>query len=242
MAREMALAGVNPEELAPPPPPQKPRGFKAKWENYWYHYKWPTLIVLFVLAVGAWILIDQLTKEKPDYILVAVTEQPLLPQETQALETYLASCGEDLDEDGQVEVNVENLNPAFEDPLAPTIASSDTQKLISYLSTGDRMLFAFDKPSYEGFARTTRDVAGEDYRFFSALQSESPGYRADERYWSWRDDARRGEGDLATCPKEMFFGVREPQGTAGGKRAREMFEQGRTLLYHVMDSAVSGGE
>ncbi len=237
MAREMALAGVDPSELTPPPPVQKPHGFREKWENYWYHYKWQTWIAVFAVAVLVWILVAQFLKETPDYILVAVTEQPLLPQETEALEGLLASCGKDIDANGAVEVQIENLNPAFHDQMAPNIARSDTQKLIAELSTGDRMLFVFDNISYDGFIETVRSAAGEDYRFFMPLSGNANGYNAEGCFWNWRQDARRERDGLETLPRDLYFGVRSAQGTAGGSQSQTMAAEGADLLTALMNSA-----
>ena len=75
MAREMYLVGVDESELQPSPKPEPPKGFKGKWANYWYHYKWVTLISLFALVVLIVILVQMFSREKEDYRLALVTEK-----------------------------------------------------------------------------------------------------------------------------------------------------------------------
>lgn len=237
MAREMALAGVDKSELMPPPPPKKPDTLKGKWENFWYHYKWITIAVILALGIAGWFVYQQITANPADYEAVVVTEQPLLPEETDALCALLASGGEDLDGDGTVEVSIENLNPSFYDEMAPTVGHSDMQKLMSYLSTGDRMLFVFDKKSYDGFAETARNVAGEDYRFFAPLDTADEAYDADQHFWSWRNDERRLTDAFELLPQEMYFGVRAPSGTAENTAAQSKYEQGSALLLNLIKAA-----
>ena len=109
MAREMYLVGVDESELQPPPKPEPPKGLKGKWANFWYHYKWVTLISLFAVVVLTVILVQMLTQEKEDYRLALVTEKVVPTTVLEELEAELAAYGKDLNGDGKVLVSVENL-------------------------------------------------------------------------------------------------------------------------------------
>ena len=42
-----------------------------KWlDNYWYHYKWVTLAVVFFVTVFSALTAQMLTKEKPDAVIL----------------------------------------------------------------------------------------------------------------------------------------------------------------------------
>ena len=43
--------------------------FKQKTQNFWYHYKWHTLVALFVLFVGITIVVSQVSTPEPDVLL-----------------------------------------------------------------------------------------------------------------------------------------------------------------------------
>ena len=43
--------------------------FKEKAENYWYHYKWHTLVGIFFLVVAIMIVSSVLDKEEPDVLM-----------------------------------------------------------------------------------------------------------------------------------------------------------------------------
>ena len=140
MAREMYLVGVDESELQPSPKPEPPKGFKGKWANYWYHYKWVTLISLFALVVLIVILVQMFSREKEDYRLALVTEKIVSTTVLEELETELASYGRDLNGDGKVVVSIENLYIGGQDQMS----MANQQKFILYLSAGDPMFFAFD--------------------------------------------------------------------------------------------------
>ncbi len=53
---------------------EKPKGFKQKWENYWYHHKFETLIALFFVASALVLGIDVAQKKDPDMVIAYVSE------------------------------------------------------------------------------------------------------------------------------------------------------------------------
>lgn len=233
MAREMALAGVDRSELTPPPPPEKPRTLIGKLENLWYHYKIPILIGAGLLALAALFGYQMLTANPADYDVVVITELPLVKEEIEALEGYIAQGGEDLDGDGTVEVSVENLLPEFnaKGELA------DQHKLQNYLVSGEAMVFVFDKESYEGFRAITADIADEEYVFFAPLDTTASGYDAEEHYWCWKDDSRKELAVFDRLSEDMWFGVRSVEGTAGASKTRKLYEQGAQLIKNLAESA-----
>ena len=225
MAREMALAGVDRMELTPPPPPEKPRTFTEKWHNFWYHYKVAFWIVAALVAIAVTIIVQTVTADPADYEVVAVTQLAMYSTEIEALEAYLASEGEDLDGDGTIEVTVENLVPSFDADGTSTIGFADQQKLVNYIAAGEKMLFVFDKLSYEGFRDSIAQVTSEDYEFFAPLDTTSPDYDSEHRYVHLGTDfgAEQALGDL-------IIGVRTAEGTAGNREAVKLYEQGKMLV------------
>ncbi len=242
MAREMALAGVDRSELTPPPPPEKPRTVVGKLQNLWYHYKVPILIGTALLVMVCWFGYDILTKNPADYNVVVVTETPLIRTETDALQAYIGECGEDVDGDGEVEVAIENLLPNSNvGGQGGTLA--DQQKLQTYLASGERVLFVFDRASYTAFCNTI-DVA-EDYEFFLALDTASESYDPEEHYWCWSEDVRvKPNADLASMPADMLFGVRDPDYislSVSSKKSQTLCEQGAALITKIIETAEKEG-
>lgn len=53
---------------------ERPKGFKQKWENYWYHHKFETLVALFLVASVLVLGIDFVRKKDPDMVIAYVSE------------------------------------------------------------------------------------------------------------------------------------------------------------------------
>ncbi len=238
MAREMALAGVDRSELTPPPPPQAPKGLSAKIANLWYHHKPIILIVGFLLVVVLWMVINHVTKNPADYTVAFVTEDPLTTEEIAAVESYLEACGQDVDGDGRVEVELENLTPYYQDEMAPTIARTDNDRLQAHLATGEVMIFAFEKSAYDRFNQTISEVTSDEFVFFAPLNTTCESYDDSIDAWSWQGDNRLLEHGLAGLPEDIVFGVRSVDGTAYGKDAVALHENGKQLIETLIQSAI----
>ena len=225
MAREMALAGVDASEFAPPPPPEKPRTLEEKWHNFWYHYKIVFWIVAVLIAIATTIIVQTVTADPADYEVVVVTETAMYTTEQDALIAYLAAQGEDLDGDGKIEVSVENLVPSFDADGTTSIGFADQQKLINYIAAGEKMLFVFDALSYQGFCDSIALVTSEGYEFFAPLDTASTSYDPEQHYV--RLDVDFGTEQVFA---DLLIGVRTPEGTAGNREAVTLYEQGKALV------------
>jgi len=81
----------------------RPKGFKAKVENFWYHYKYHTIAFLFVFITLAVSITQCSTKTDYDYkIIVATRSVTLSTPQLQAITDELKTYGEDVNGDGEV--------------------------------------------------------------------------------------------------------------------------------------------
>ena len=83
----------------------RPKGFKAKIQNFWYHYKFHTLVFL-VVFVTLFISVAQCAA-KTDYdykIIVATRSMTLSTPQLEAITTELKQYGEDLNCNGSVDI------------------------------------------------------------------------------------------------------------------------------------------
>lgn len=221
MAREWVLAGVSEEELKPSAPIEPPKTPKGKWQNFWYHYKphvWITAFVVLVAAVCTWQVI---TRNDPDYRLVVLTKGYVSQATADFLGTQLAQYGEDLDEDGTVEVMVE---PLCMDSTGNQFAAH-SQKFTAYLASGDVMFFAME-PSY--YEERIQPLLSEEFEFFTTLPSG-------ELQWSWKGSPLQQNAVLKKeMPEELLFGVRVAGGMANGKEEQSASAVSLALLKKVM--------
>ncbi len=226
MARERYLVGVKPEELIytpPPPPPSTPKG---KWENFWYHYKWVTLGVLAVVAIGIILTVQAVTRVKPDYLVCMAMGQGMSESAVTWLENELAALGEDINGDGKVKVTLQPLNIS---KSAGTHANTNNQAVLAHIVARDVLLFAFD-PSYynNSLAAAMRD--GE--KFFAPIDASVAGISADGTYWNWKGSTALDQAAMKSSvgvQQELYFGVRAIPSSASEKDRAE-FEAHRKLL------------
>lgn len=204
MARERYLVGVDPKELQPQEKVEQPLTFWQKLDNFWFHYKWPVIagVAVLVLAIVLGVAIGK--REKYDYTIVTVTQGALSADARTELGEEIALCGEDLDGDGQVKVEVIALD--MTDP-------GDCVELSSFFMSGNAVFFAMEPAYYEA---QIAELETEDTHYFTKLNGTHPGLIKDARCWNWNGTIIQQcmEG---TFPKDWYFGVRLPIGTAAAK-------------------------
>ncbi len=223
MAREMYLAGVSKEELQPSPKLEPPRTPKAKWENFWYHYKWAFLGTIFGVLALAVIIVQMATVNRADYHLILVTEYALLDTQLDPLEQTLAQYGRDLDGDGEVEVQILHR---FMGQEGSTERANNTQALQANLIAGDVMLFIWEPAYYEDFMQKVSASTEGDYAFFCPLPFEA-GTQDNGTVWSWRD-RHKDIPELAGLPNDWVFGVRIASDLVAG--SADLQQEGLELL------------
>ncbi|QAT48412.1 hypothetical protein EQM14_00675 [Caproiciproducens sp. NJN-50] len=144
MAREGLLIhgdGEYPEPQSPTP--DTPR---KKWENFWYYHKWHALVLL-AAAVFLIFLARDLTRPGADYEIGLVTANGFPQEAVGLLEKNIAKCGEDLNGDGRVTVQIDSYAAGAENG-GSGIQAANQVKLEADLSAGDCMLFLTDADSF----------------------------------------------------------------------------------------------
>ncbi len=209
MARERYLVGVSQEELEYTPPPPPPSTFKEKWENFWYHHKWPTIIGILIAAIAVVVIVQAVSKTRADYTVCLVTQQELSVQAINRLQAEFSAVGSDRNEDGKVVVKLQVLNVSSE--AGAQYAMANRQAVTAHIVARDVLLFAFD-PEY--YTNILEPVMDKGVSFFVPLVVEAAGISEDGTYWNWKESSLLKEADMQAIeawpavPKELYFGVR----------------------------------
>ncbi len=225
MAREFLLAGVDPEELKPAPKMEPPKTPQGKWENFWYHYKWHFWGGLFALVVLVVLVAQMLSRNPADYDILLVTEGSLLDAQLELVEQELEAYGQDLDGDGEVEVNIQNCYLA--NPGSQTYYTNQ-QVIQTHLFAGDILLFMWEPKLYEEFMQNLAGEDGEQPDFLHKLAVDEGKLAEDGTVFVWDTAALREELLLENLPKELYWGVRTASGTT--EKKTELLEQSLALL------------
>ena len=235
MAREMALAGVPKEELERVETPPEPQTPKSKWQNFWFYYKWWVIAgacLVAIIVIGMW---QMLSRVEPDYPIALVTRDGVPEDAIKQLEDLLESYGEDLNGDGKVIVEIENL------PLAQYVggrknpmAETNSQKIMAYLMSSDVMFYIFDEPSYKNYAMKLKE-SGDVETLFDTLDGKFAGVNTDENYWDWAEDSRRCVAWGGDFPEHLYFGVRHFGGKVAGETAKARHDNDMALLQAILE-------
>lgn len=234
MAREMYLVGVDKEELKPDPKPEGPRTPREKWDNFWYHYKWWVVaggFVLLLIIVSVWQISGTVDA---DYAVTLVTKDTMSTDAIVSLTAELQKYGVDVNGDGQVRVNVENLvlGQSVGGSSAP-MESTNNQKLTAYLMAGEVMIYVFDKTCYD--ARV--DALTDGQPFFEPFPDTLDGVNAELGCWDWNGSSYQTSLWGKQMPETLYFGVRRIGGTASDETSRQNHDAGMELLTRFIEAA-----
>ena len=224
MAREMLLAGVDPEELKPQERNQGPRTPRSRWENFWYHYKWAFWGCLFGVVVLTVLVVQLVTRDPADYTVLLVTKNAYMDEQLRAMEMVMTPYGRDLDGDGKVEVDVQNC---FLGKQGSQTHLTGIQRIQAHLMSGDLLFFVWEPSVYKDFTKSLSNVTKEDYQFLTPIPVESANLAEEGTVGNWVGDPRQ-EADVFKAlpaelfdpfPKDLYFSVRYMSGTAESSTA-----------------------
>lgn len=142
-------------EINAPPKPSEtavmPKTFTEKWENFWFHYKWHTIAVIFITIAIAIIITQCTTRTKYDLKLVFFTYNPVLESQIVPIAEYFENYAEDTNKDG--EINVQILNCSLSNGKSDTQYKNSIYSKIQSLIVADpsALLFITDQESIEYF-------------------------------------------------------------------------------------------
>ena len=126
-----------------------PKTFKEKMQNYWYHFKWHTIVGVFLAVVITVMVAQCATREKYDLITVFFTYTYVMDGQTQQVEEYLEQYASDIDGDGKVNVRVVNCSFNAENGNVQ-VSQTSLMKLQSMIAAESKaMLFILDDKSEE---------------------------------------------------------------------------------------------
>lgn len=136
----------------------RPKGFKATIENFWYHYKFHTIVCFFVIVTLVVSIAQCSTKTQYDYkIVVATKSVPLTTGQINAITNELTPYGKDLNGDGEVNINLIDCTMSSDTTDYQTTLAKQ-QKLQALLMTDtDVMIFITDLKAFS-FIKNLNDT------------------------------------------------------------------------------------
>lgn len=217
-------------------------GFKSKLENYWYHYKWHTLITLFFVVFIS-IMVGQMCSKEEDDVYVLYAGPFSLTDEKK---TELASCFEQLmpeDYDGDGKKNValldillmtdEELYEAYQNGysalyLNESTVQSNQETLTVYAMAGDFVIFLIDADWYTNLHNVNAFVTIDELEELGVTFSGSAKRYDDCAYYLNSLDFARFFTAFDCFPEDTLVCVRRPATTSvikGEEKSREVYDR-----------------
>lgn len=148
-------SGPKPSEVA-----IIPKTPKEKFKNFWFHYKWHSIAIIFITIVLVILISQCSSRVKYDYKIVYFTYTPVLDEHTEILADYIESFANDTNEDG--EVNIQIINCSFSNSNAAAQYRNTMLTKLSTIIAADRdtVLFITDEESISFFDKFNTEAGG----------------------------------------------------------------------------------
>ena len=182
----LELKKMQSGEMEAPPKPSEvaivPKTPKEKWDNFWFQYKWYVVAITAVTVVLAVLITQCATRTKYDMEVVYFTYTAALDEQTNAVAKYIAGYTEDVNGDG--EINIQVVNCSFNGKSGDTQYRYTMMTKLQAMIAGDQnaMLFITDEDSYKYLADLSNGDGlfdGEPFmlgeEFYKATETDSYG-------------------------------------------------------------------
>ncbi len=166
-----------------------PKTFKQKWSNYWYHYKFHTIAIIFVsiiVLVSFWNIIF---REKFDATFTVISEKSF----EGSVDIFKKGFNDiiiDYDNNGKKAVDVTTIQLAVKEnsEMTPQMMQMNRTKILGMLSAGETFLFLLDQECYNELKEsevqfkdlnslvTSDRINGDKYNLTGSKLSEELGF------------------------------------------------------------------
>lgn len=129
-------------------------GFKSWFENvYWFHYRWPTLAGVVVIAVALFLVLDSVNKVHYDLSIVVASKDTIADSAFDEINKVVSDAVGDLNGNGKTEIQFVVLSMGDDDIGIANqqriyLCLSDTQYVIYLLDESNSSLFTAPELEY----------------------------------------------------------------------------------------------
>ncbi|MEG1743018.1 MAG: hypothetical protein RR246_02505, partial [Clostridia bacterium] len=144
--------------------------FKSRLENFWYFYKWQTIIGMIIL-IGIIISIVQMSSNKsPDAMMMYVGPSTLYVKDKQTISSTAEQYLSDYNNDGEKKMDLLEININLGGENAEALFEynySALQRFNAEVATGDAIIYVLEKNFYkslseQGILTKLSDVLDDD--------------------------------------------------------------------------------
>lgn len=192
-------------------------------ENYWYHYKWHTIIgvvLVITLTVG---ITQCATKPKYDGSCVLYCDRLVHDNTVKALEAQFEQRMTDNDGNGTVAFQVYNLSYDSDSTNVAQSTFGNSQKLLATAGSSDYVFYVVDE---YGFDRLSKQGLFESYDFLPDKEHTA---------WNWKGSVLQQNLKEQKLPENLYFCVRKIAGNTGASvEAEKRAEFAAAIIQSLM--------
>lgn len=180
---------------------------QEKAENYWYHYKWHTIVGAVVLCFAVFFVKDLFFRTMPDASIVVVSGSYLSTEGLEELAGSLETAATDFNGDGKVIISTDSisipagdLSGASDESQPPQMQGNQmdyasSMKLMTVITAGTDPIYLLDKAAYDYITRPTEGGMSTADEIFAPLDG-IPGAQGNALPFSATLLAQTGGGEL----------------------------------------------
>jgi hypothetical protein len=225
---------------------QTPTTAKEKAQNFWYHYKWHSIVALFLVVTLVICSLQLCGRSKYDaHILYAGSRsigRTAADGDVAEIVTVLSSLKrvtDDFDENGEISVNFSNLYYLTGDEangltdVNDALLASDRQTLNTVLSHSDYYFMLISVGVYEEYHKVGDEELFIDLTSFASYNSEAEYYAPNAIYLS-SIEASKLPG-IANLPSDTLICIRQAS-VMGGKSKEHLqyLEDAKKILINFL--------
>lgn len=128
---------------------EKPKFGNKQWfENYWYHYKWHTIVGIIAVVVLAMFIKDIVSREKYDATVLLASRVPVSYEQQEQIKSIMERYETDQDGNGDVNINLMAIQfPRDEYGANAQVQMAEQVKFMAELSTAEAFVYILDEYS-----------------------------------------------------------------------------------------------
>lgn len=195
----------------------KPRTFSERLSNFWYHFKFHTILTLLFVIIIAIVTVQCATREKFDFSVLYFTYTPAIDAQLDNVEEYFEKYATDIDGNGEVNIQVVNCSVKDDnrDAGRNTMFAKVQSVLVAEHST---VLYLIDDKAKQYF----------DDAFEYSLFVEEPIKLGEEFY-------KQAVDEKIPLPEDLMLGLRiiENTGFEGNEEAEKVFLESKRVLEKI---------
>lgn len=207
---------------------EKPKmSFWKKLGNFLYHSKWWLGITVFIVGVFVFLIVDYVTKVRPDMIVLLITDDTEMQNHRQQLEEYLEQFTDDENGDGKIQVDIYPI-PVTDNIGENDYYTGDATKLSTQMMMADSVMVITD-------AKANRYIYADET--LEDLETAFPGHKniRGNGYYLRHTDFATKIGYPGNVDRDLSIGLRKPVKTYDSKEEmQENYDIAAKVLERIM--------